>query len=88
MNGDMINPDYFGPPPAVDMVNAPPHYGGKVETIEGIQAALGNDAFIAYCRGQVLKYAWRAGKKGDPIEDLEKAIWYANRAIQTLGGAA
>ena len=67
-----------------DMVNHPPHYQGQVETIDGIEAALGPDGFRAYCRGNALKYIWRAGKKGDADEDIRKAIWYLNRA---LGGA-
>jgi hypothetical protein len=28
-----------------------------------------------------LKYLWRAGDKGDYIEDLKKAKWYIEREI-------
>jgi len=66
-----------------DMVNHPPHYtSGPVETIDGIEAALGGEGFFDYCRGNALKYIWRAGLKGDPKEDLRKAIWYLERAIR------
>lgn len=65
-----------------DMVNHPPHYSqGGVETIDGIRAALGKEAFVAYCRGNAMKYIWRAGHKDDITQDLKKAVWYLNRAI-------
>ena len=68
-----------------DMVNHPPHYNqGGVETIDGIRSALGDEAFIAYCRGNAMKYIWRAGHKDDIGQDLKKAIWYLNRALQTI----
>ena len=65
-----------------DMVNHPPHYNnGSVECIDGIQAALG-DGFQAYCRGNAIKYIWRADYKGTPVEDIKKAIWYLNKSIE------
>lgn len=68
-------------PEQEDMVNNPSHYNqGGIETIDGIQAALGDEAFIDFCRGNVLKYAWRAGSKGNLAEDLRKAEWYARKA--------
>jgi hypothetical protein len=65
---------------SVDMVNHPPHYQGKVECIDAIESALGPDGFRAYCRGTAMKYAWRAGKKGDASEDMAKGAWYLSRA--------
>lgn len=66
---------------ANDMVNHPPHYtAGGVECIEAIEEALGRDGFVAYCRGNAIKYTWRAGLKGDWREDLKKAAWYLDRA--------
>lgn len=71
-----------------DMVNQPPHYNsGKVECIDAIEAALGPECFVAYCRGNAMKYIYRAGRKGDPTEDLRKAEWYVRRALQTEGRA-
>lgn len=63
----------------VDMVNHPPHYQGKVECIDAIEAALGPDGFRDYCRGNALKYTFRAGKKGDAAQDMAKAAWYIGR---------
>jgi hypothetical protein len=70
-----------------DMVNAPPHYRqGSIECIDAIRAALGKEGFIAYCKGQVMKYNWRAGLKGDACEDAKKAAWYQARMIQEMEG--
>jgi len=66
----------------VDMVNHPPHYtAGDIECIDAIRAALGHEGFIAYCKGQVIKYNWRAGLKGPALEDAKKAAWYQARMI-------
>lgn len=65
--------------PVVDMVNSPPHYQGKVECIDAIESALGPVGFHAYCRGNALEYAFRAGRKGDAATDLAKAAWYLAR---------
>jgi hypothetical protein len=65
-----------------DAVNHPSHYNsGKIEVIEAIE-----DWKLNYHRGNAVKYIARAGKK-DPnkeIEDLQKAVWYLNRNIETL----
>ena len=44
------------------------------------------DVILAYARqnflrGTALKYLLRAGKKGDAVNDLRKAIWYIEREI-------
>jgi len=39
-----------------------------------------------FCLGNAIKYIWRAGKKGQPIEDLKKAKWYLDREIKRLKG--
>lgn len=60
-----------------DLVNHPPHYkAGGVETIDFIEAK-----DLNYRLGNVVKYVSRAGRKGDPLEDLKKAAWYLNREI-------
>ena len=60
-----------------DLINHPPHYkSGGVETIDFIEAK-----DLNYRLGNVVKYVSRAGKKGDPIQDLEKALWYLQREI-------
>lgn len=64
-----------------DNVNHPSHYtSGNIEVIDFIE-----DQKLDYHLGNAVKYIARAGKK-DPdkfIEDLEKAIWYISRKIET-----
>jgi len=73
--------------PCFDAVSRPAHYAdGAIECIDAIRAALGDDAFVAYCRGNAMKYAWRTGKKDDAAQDLRKAAWYLERAASVLEG--
>lgn len=68
-----------------DMVNHPPHYQTDgIECIDAIRASLGLEGFVAYCRGNAIKYSWRAGKKDETAQDLKKAAWYLNRAADEL----
>lgn len=67
-----------------DLVNSPPHYTqGSIQCIDAIEAALGTEGFLAFCRGNIIKYNWRADHKNGS-EDLEKARWYAERIVQTI----
>lgn len=69
----------------LDMVNAPPHYKtGDIECIDAIRAALGDEAFVAYCRGNAIKYAWRASRKWLSAEDLRKGAWYLTKAADVV----
>jgi len=75
------------PPVAVeakpDVINSPAHYkGGNIETIDYIQAKLTPEEFVGYLKGNVLKYASRAGYKGNAMEDTGKLAWYANRLAE------
>lgn len=67
-----------------DPIN-PVHYtSGGIETIDYIQAKLGDDGVMAFCLGNVIKYVSRAGKKdiSTELEDLKKAQWYLNKAVE------
>jgi len=61
-----------------DLVNHPAHYGGDTtyETIKVIEAWN-----LGFNLGSALKYISRADAKGNPIQDLEKAVWYLQREI-------
>jgi hypothetical protein len=63
-------------------IDHPTHYGGADNPYEAIKVieAWGLDFHL----GNTVKYISRAGKKGDLIEDLEKAAWYLNRKIEGL----
>jgi Protein of unknwon function (DUF3310) len=72
-----------------DMINHPPHYtGGGIECIDAIKAALGHGGFVAFLRGQVIKYQWRLGHKDNAAQDAGKARWYAERLEQELAHLA
>lgn len=59
----------------VDMVNHPPHY----KSASGVEC-IDITEHLPFCEGNAVKYVWRCGKKGDVLEDLRKARWYADRA--------
>jgi len=67
-------------------VSKPAHYnqGEGIECIDYIKQVLGKEGFVAYCRGNSMKYEHRAMYKGKPIEDLEKSQQYRAWAIETL----
>jgi hypothetical protein len=69
-----------------DPVSNPQHYNqAGIECIDAIAAATVNKAGIeAACVANVVKYLWRYEAKGNPIQDVEKAIWYAQRLLQEL----
>lgn len=68
-----------------DPINRPAHYtAGTIECLDAIESALGHDGFVAFLRGQVIKYNWRLGLKGPGAEDAGKAAFYANRLAKTL----
>ena len=74
-------------PKPSDPVNHPAHYTqGDIECIDAIKASMSREEFIAFLKGQVIKYNWRLGRKGDPLEDAQKAAWYQNRMIEELNG--
>ena len=58
-------------------VNHPDHYqSDKMEVIDIIEAFELN-----FHLGNVVKYITRSDKKGNSLEDLEKAKWYLQREI-------
>lgn len=62
-----------------DMINNPSHYQGNVlEVIDVIE-----DFHLNFSLGNAVKYILRANKKKNKIEDLQKAIWYIQREIQS-----
>lgn len=67
-----------------DNIKSPKHYklgDLNIEAIDVIRAVLG-DTFPEYCRGNVLKYLIRAGKKDDMMQDLKKARVYLDWEIE------
>ncbi len=62
-----------------DPVNHPAHYqrDDGFECIELVE-------LLPFCEGNAIKYIFRAGRKGDAMEDLRKALWYAERATHSF----
>ena len=64
----------------MDNVNHPKHYNNHPSGIECIEIV----QYMDFCLGNALKYIWRAGEKGNMIEDLKKAKFYIERKIKLL----
>ena len=64
----------------MDPVNHPAHYTDHPSGIECIRIT----EHLNFCIGNAIKYLWRAGRKGDPVQDLRKAVWYIEREISRL----
>ena len=68
-----------------DAVNHPEHYNSHPSGVECITVT----EHMNFNLGNAIKYIWRAGLKSeDPITDLEKAVWYAQREIARLKAGA
>lgn len=63
-----------------DPVDHPRHYTSHASGVECITIT----EHMTFCLGNAMKYIWRAGEKGDAIEDLRKAVFYINREIARL----
>ena len=69
-----------------ELVDHPQYYGGKDNPYEAIKVI---EAWgLGFCLGNTVKYLARAGKKSvaTELEDLKKARWYLDRAIQQQEG--
>lgn len=65
-----------------DPVNHPNHYTQHPSGVECIQVA----EHFPFNLGCVIKYIWRAGLKGDALEDLRKALFYLQREVKLREG--
>ena len=63
-----------------DNINHPSHYKNHPSGIECIRIT----EHMNFCLGNAVKYIWRAGLKGNEIEDLKKAEWYIKQEIKRL----
>tara|TARA_B100001094_G_C18033191_1_gene721195 strand:- start:63 stop:332 length:270 start_codon:yes stop_codon:yes gene_type:complete len=66
------------------MSKGPDYYNkGKVECIVALKECLSEEAFLGFCKGNVLKYMWRYEDKGGEA-DLRKALAYINYMLEVL----
>jgi hypothetical protein len=63
-----------------DNVNHPKHYTEHPSGVECIEIT----EHMNFCVGNAIKYLWRAGLKGEQVEDLRKARWYIDREIARI----
>ena len=63
-----------------DAIN-PSHYkvGGLPEAIDIINHLMHREQYEGFLWGNILKYAYRFGRKGDKAETAGKIAWYANQ---------
>jgi len=81
---DACSQDHIGDcPPKKEMVNHPAHYGGD-EPYEVIKVLDAWGFTEHFCLGNTIKYIVRAERKGSKLEDLKKARWYLDYAINHL----
>lgn len=65
-----------------DPVNHPAHYTqGGIECIDAIRAALTEEEFRGFCKGNLIKYAWRERHKGGN-ESLRKGEFYSRQLTE------
>lgn len=87
---DIDDCDLYGEPKSDtkkgdDRVNHPSHYtDGKIECIDAIESSMSKEAFIGYCKGNIIKYVWRYEHKGG-VESLKKAKWYIDKLTEVIG---
>ena len=67
-----------------NLVNHPQHYTGDIECIDVIKQQFGLDGMIKFCLGNAMKYIFRCEHKGTTKMDLQKAVWYLNKAIDNM----
>lgn len=66
-----------------DPVNHPDHYNShQHECIDEMLAVFGKEAVINFCICNAWKYRYRADSKGSHDQDMEKADWYINKAME------
>ena len=64
-------------------VDHPDHYkSGNIECIDAMLEIYGISATYDFCLLNAFKYIWRAQQKGKEKEDIQKAVWYLNKALE------
>jgi hypothetical protein len=74
-----------------EVIDHPAHYAeadipSGIECWDWYELAMTEEEFIGHMKGNVLKYVFRAGRKSDGAQDLEKAGAYLKRWLSYLDG--
>jgi len=84
----MSQEEFFTDTEMADLINNPPHYGdGSIECIDYMKDNMDHMMFMGYLEGNAKKYLHRWRKKGKPVEDLDKALWYLTRLREEAKGS-
>lgn len=68
-----------------DNVDHPAHYAKR----DGVNfECIDLAEWQTFSTGNAIKYLWRFRSKGKPLEDLQKALWYARRAAMLGQGVS
>ena len=62
------------------------HYDTRIQPIETMQANMTPEEFQGYCKGNIIKYACRCGRKDEPLKEALKIVDYANWLVLSLKG--
>lgn len=73
----------FEPIETGDSTN-PIYYKGEIECIDAMIQTQGVEDVISFCVCNAFKYIWRWKQKNGK-EDLKKALWYLEKAIELIG---
>lgn len=61
------------------------HYKSMpIQPWDVMEVVLTREEFIGFLKGNYIKYAMRAGSKGDPLEDAAKARHYEQKLNEVL----
>lgn len=64
---------------------APPHYNQPREVVDQVRDQRDDVTFAAFCDDTAFIYEARAGRKGDPVGDHNKAKWWRQMADHVRG---
>ena len=62
------------------------HYHTRIQPIETMQANMTPEEFQGFCKGSIIKYACRCGRKDEPLKEALKIVDYANWLVLSLQG--
>ena len=66
-----------------EMVQSPSHYNqGKVECIEAMISAFGEEEVRVFCKINAFKYLWRLGHKDEEKQEIGKIKWYLDKYLE------
>ena len=72
---------------SLELVSDPnSHYHTRIQPIETMQANMTPEEFQGFCKGSIIKYACRCGRKDDPLKEALKIVDYANWLVSSLKG--